>query len=52
MLLFHYLKNLYVEILRNPNTFVKCCMIIEENQKKKKKDKGNKEREKKQLRKK
>lgn len=37
MLLFHYLKNLYVEILRNPNTFVKCCMIIEENQKKKKK---------------
>lgn len=36
MLLFHYLKNLYVEILRNPNTFVKCCMIIEEKKKKKK----------------
>lgn len=35
MLLFHYLKNLYVEILRNPNTFVKCCMIIEEKKKKK-----------------
>lgn len=35
MLLFHYLKNLNVEILRNPNTFVKCCMIIEEKKKKK-----------------
>lgn len=44
MLLFHYLKNLYVDILRNPNnTFVKC-IIIED---KKKKDKRNKERGKK-----
>lgn len=42
MLLFHYLKNLYVEILRNPDTFVKY-MIIED----KKKNKRNKEREKK-----
>lgn len=32
MLLFHYLKNLYVEILRNPDTFVKY-MIIEDKKK-------------------
>lgn len=33
MLLFHYLKNLYVDILRNPNnTFVKC-IIIEDKKK-------------------
>lgn len=36
MLLFHYLKNLYVEILRNPDTFVKY-MIIEDKKKKLKK---------------